>query len=212
MRQSHLRPTTLTFALALWLPSVSGAQELPRTPWGHPNLQGAWTNTTTPPLERPDEFGGREFLTEEEWAERNPTSGLSAFNAGPTGAYNDFWLEKGSLSMRTSLIIDPPDGKLPLATPAQQQRQARRRAQAGARPSSWHDFTAFDRCITGGLPGAMMPGFYNHNYRIVQTPDQVAILVEMVHEARIVPLNGDRLARPSGGGAVAGEFARTLGG
>ena len=199
MRHNHLSPMTLTFVLALWIPSVSGAQETPRTRWGHPDLQGAWTNTTTTPLERPDEFDGREFLTEEEWAERNPTSGLSAFNAGPTGAYNDFWLEKGSLSMRTSLIIDPADGKVPPAAPAQQQRQARRRAQAGARPVSWHDFNAFDRCITRGLPGAMMPGFYNHNYRIVQTPDHVAILVEMVHEARIVPLDGDRVARPSGG-------------
>ncbi|MEE2635831.1 MAG: hypothetical protein VYE68_01180, partial [Acidobacteriota bacterium] len=164
--------------------------------WGHPDLQGAWTNTTTTPLERPDEFDGREFLTEEEWAERNPTSGLSAFNAGPTGAYNDFWLEKGSLSMRTSLIIDPADGKVPPAAPAQQQRQARRRAQAGARPVSWHDFNAFDRCITRGLPGAMMPGFYNHNYRIVQTPDHVAILVEMVHEARIVTLDQNRPGLP----------------
>ena len=199
MRQSHLKSMTLTFALALWLPSVSGAQDTPRTPWGHPDLQGAWTNTTTTPLQRPDELAGREFLTEEEWAERNPTSGLSAFNAGPTGAYNDFWLEKGSLSMRTSLIIDPPDGKLPPATPALQARQDRRRAQAGARPASWHDFSAYDRCITRGLPGAMMPGFYNHNYRIVQTPHHVAILVEMVHEARIVPLDDAGQARPSDG-------------
>ena len=182
----------LALASLLVVPLHGTAQETasaPQTPWGHPDLQGAWTNTTTTPLERPDDLEGRAFLTQEEWAERNPGSGISAYDAG---AYNDYWLEKGELSLRTSLVVDPPDGKLPPLTAAEEERLNARRAAAadGGGPASWNDFNAYDRCITRGLPGAMMPGFYNHNYHIVQTPDHVAILVEMVHEARIIPLDG----------------------
>ncbi|MCY3842004.1 MAG: hypothetical protein OXH69_00530 [Acidobacteria bacterium] len=191
MTRRHIAYSLLAFASLLVVPAAA-AQETastPRTPWGHPDLQGAWTNTTTTPLERPDDLEGREFLTQEEWAERNPGSGISAYDAG---AYNDYWLEKGELSMRTSLVVDPPDGKLPALIPAEEERVNARRAAAaaGGGPASVHFFNAYDRCITRGLPGAMMPGFYNHNYHIVQTPDHVAILVEMVHEARIVPLDG----------------------
>ena len=191
MTRRHIAYSLLAFASLLVVPAAA-AQETastPRTPWGHPDLQGAWTNTTTTPLERPDDLEGREFLTQEEWAERNPGSGISAYDAG---AYNDYWLEKGELSMRTSLVVDPPDGTLPALIPAEEERVNARRAAAagGGGPASVHSFNAYDRCITRGLPGAMMPGFYNHNYHIVQTPDHVAILVEMVHEARIVPLDG----------------------
>ena len=171
---------------------TSGAA--PRTAWGAPDLRGAWTNATTTPMERPDEFEGRELLTEEEWAVRNPGSGISTEDLTalmPTGAYNDFWLEKGELSLRTSLLVDPPDGKYPPLT-----RDAMERA--GAAPSSfaqdgfetWLDFSTYDRCLTRGLPGAMTPGFYNHNYQILQTPDHVALVVEMIHDARIIPLDG----------------------
>ena len=197
--RSHRRwldVVTLAMAVVigpLALPTEAFAQEENRTPWGHPDLQGAWTNTTTTPMERPAELEGREFLTEEERAARNPESGISTYDAG---AYNDYWLEKGSLSLRTSLVIDPPDGQLPAVTPDHQARIAGQRERLGTPPASWHDFTALDRCITRGLPGAMMPGFYNHNYRIVQTPDHVAILVEMVHEARIIPLDGGGASRP----------------
>ena len=191
MTRRYLAFSLPAFAWLLVVPFAAAGQEAaptPLTPWGHPDLQGAWTNTTTTPLERPDDLEGREFLTQEEWAERNPGSGISAYDAG---AYNDYWLEKGELSMRTSLVVDPPDGKLPALIPAEEELVTARRAAAASRggPRSWHDFNAYDRCITRGLPGAMMPGFYNHNYHIVQTPDHVAILVEMVHEARIVPLD-----------------------
>ena len=192
MNSRRLALVLLAFTCQLVAPAPGAAQETesaPRTPWGHPDLQGAWTNTTTTPLERPADLEGREFLTQEEWAERNPGSGVSSYDSG---AYNDHWLEKGDLSMRTSLVIDPPNGKLPPLTPTEEQRVSARAeaADGGGPPASWHDFNAYDRCITRGLPGAMMPGFYNHNYHIVQTPDHVAILVEMVHEARIIPLDG----------------------
>ena len=166
----------------------------PRTPWGHPDLRGTWTNATTTPMERPAEFEGREFLTEEERAVRDPGSGISTEDLTalmPTGAYNDFWLEKGALSLRTSLLVDPPDGRYPPMTPEALRRRGQQPssfAQDGF--ESYADFSTYDRCLTRGLPGAMSPGFYNHNYQIVQTPDHVAILVEMIHDARIVPLNG----------------------
>ena len=166
----------------------------PRTPWGHPDLRGIWTNATTTPMERPAEFEGREFLTEEERAVRNPGSGISTEDLTtlmPTGAYNDFWLEKGDLSLRTSLLVDPSDGRYPPMTPEAVRRRGQQPssfAQDGF--ESYTDFSTYDRCLTRGLPGAMSPGFYNHNYQIVQTPDYVAILVEMIHDARIVPLDG----------------------
>lgn len=120
---------------------------------------------------------------------------------GDTGAYNDFWFERGFTSNQTSLIIDPPDGRLPPLTPAGQARKkvldARRIEDGGAPPLSHEDFDGYDRCISRGLPGAMMPGFYNHNYQILQTPDQIVILVEMVHDARVIPL-GARTHLPKG--------------
>ena len=178
----------------------------PRTPWGHPDLQGTWTNGNLTPLQRPADVADKEVLTEEEWAVRNAVARLSDDGPvqGPVGFYNDFWLEQGELSRRTSLIVDPPDGRLPPVTPDEAARQQRRRDSYtdshlphGTRFDSWHDFNTLDRCITRGMPGAMMPGFYNHNYVIAQTPDYVAILVEMIHDVRIVPLDESAHLPPS---------------
>ena len=170
------------------------AEDPPRTPWGRPDLRGAWTNTTTTPMERPTDLADQEFLTEEQRALRNPDAGLSAFELTdimPTGAYNDFWLETGELSLRTSLIVDPPTGRYPPLTDAAVDR--RRTQPTSFQQSgfdSWTDLSTYDRCLTRGMPGAMSPGFYNHNYQILQTPDHVAIVVEMIHDARIIPLDG----------------------
>ena len=172
--------------------SVRNTWAPPQTPWGHPDLQGVWTNTTTTPLERPDDLVGKEVLSEEEWALRNPESTLSDDRPGAgVGFYNDFWLDQGQLSMRTSLIVDPGDGQFPPVTAEEQQAQVRRSdTYISDRFDSWEDFNTYDRCITRGLPGAMVPGFYNHNYQILQTPDYVVIIVEMIHDARIIPLDG----------------------
>jgi hypothetical protein len=176
-------------------------ESAPRTPWGHPDLRGTWTNATTTPMERPADLEGREFLTEEERAVRNPESGISVADPSllmPTGAYNDFWLETGELSMRTSLIVDPPDGKYPPLTPeGVSSQRAQRSSFANGGFESVEDFSTYDRCLTRGMPGAMSPGFYNHNYQILQTPDHVAILVEMIHDARIVPLDGRSHVSPT---------------
>ena len=172
-------------------PTPSPVGSAPRTPWGAPDLRGPWTNATTTPMVRPDEFADREFLTQEEWAVRNPGSGISTEDLTalmPTGAYNDFWLEKGELSLRTSLLVDSPDGKYPSLTPEAMRRRGEVRssfAQDGF--ETWLDFSTYDRCLTRGLPGAMSPGFYNHNYQILQTPDYVTILVRDDEPPRIGP-------------------------
>jgi hypothetical protein len=165
--------------------------KVPRTPWGHPDLQGTWTNATTTPLERPAAMSGKDVLTDEE---RRALDARAAANAdrpprpGDTGAYNSFWMETGLALNRTSLIVDPADGRLPPLTAEAKRREDALEAARREPPGSWEDLNLFERCITRGMPGAMMPGFYNHNYQILQTPDHVAFNVEM-SAYRIVPLD-----------------------
>ena len=194
----------LAVALALIHPSVPGQAQgnaagtwtPPRTPWGHPDLQGIWSNATTTPLERPAEFASKPFLTEEEFAAANATVASrrntdQAPRAGDPGTYNEFWWERGNLLKHTAIIIDPPDGKVPPLTP-----DGRRRAAAyadgrrGHGPAdSWEDRNLHERCILyHGVPP--LPTGYNNNYEIVQTPNYVAIRYEMLSEMRIIPLDG----------------------
>ena len=177
---------------------AGGAGEFaaPRTAWGDPDLQGRWTNTTTTPLERPADLEGREFLTEEERAARDEAGDVAREQrgidpgTGETGSYNNFWVERGVRMARTSLIVDPPEGRLPPLTPAEAERRPGRDAYRSREPAGPEDRNLYERCISRGLPGAMMPGFYNHNYQIFQTPGYVVILIEMIHDARIIPLDG----------------------
>ncbi len=167
----------------------------PTTPWGDPDLQGVWNNNTVVPLQRPDQVADRETLSDEEVAQRRQASSDLLFSEreGDTGFYNEFWFEYGLDSNRTSLITQPADGKLPALTPSAQERANELmavRARSTVAPDHYLELSAYDRCISRGLPGAMMPGFYNHNYHILQTPDYVALVVEMIHDARIIPLDG----------------------
>lgn len=177
----------------------TGAQ--PRTPWGDPNLQGVWTNTTTTPFERPDAFAGKQVLTEEERLDLDDQAVRNADRApksGDPGTYNDFWMDRGKRTNQTSLVVDPPDGRLPPLTPKAQQMQTEISRVRRAPPSSWHDVSLFERCITRSLPGAMIPGFYNHNYHIMQAPGYVVLAVEMIHDVRVIPTDG----RPHLGSAI----------
>ena len=185
-------------------PAAQVVTPAPRTPWGHPDLQGVWTNSTTTPLERPADLADKAVLTEEERRVRDAeVASRSSFDRAGSlpgvGAYNEFWMERGALNYRTSLVIDPPDGKIPAMTADGQARASALASDRRAkRDESYETLTAYDRCISRSLPGAMLPGFYNHNYQIVQTRDYVVILVEMIHDARIVPLDG----RPHVSGAI----------
>jgi len=180
--------------IALLGVGLAAQEPAPKTPWGHPDLQGVWTNSTTTPMERPSELGEQAFLTEEERAARVSDSGITVevpSDLMPTGAYNDYWLEQGELSLRTSLIVDPPNGQYPPLTPEATQRRSENLGSfANSGFDTWEDLSTYDRCITRGMPGAMTPGFYNHNYQILQTPDHVVLFVEMIHDARIIPLEG----------------------
>jgi hypothetical protein len=175
----------------------------PRTAWGHPNLEGIWNNVTATPLQRSIEFKDKALLTSEEAAavaqraaqreaqfESIPTAQQSA--GARTGYASSIWFETThSLSQnRTSLLTVPDDGRLPALTPEGQKIAQELGRMAKASPAdNPEDRGAYERCISRGLPGAMMPGFYNHNYQIIQTRDYVVISVEMVHDARIIPLN-----------------------
>ncbi len=168
----------------------------PRTPWGDPDLQGTWTNVTATPLERPRDLAGKLVLSEEERAERfrrftQEITTDTAPRAGSTGSHNEYWRERGVLLERTSLLVDPPDGRLPPPTPEARRLRSRLAAAWRTGPADGPESRdLFERCVTRGLPGTMMGNFYNHNYEILQTPDHVVIFAEMIHDARIIPLDG----------------------
>ncbi len=176
-----------------WAQTADGQSTPWQTPWGDPDLQGIWTNTTSTPMQRPDEYAGRTELTDEERAALDARAARNRDRKPPpgsVGAYNSFWVDGGTRSQQTSLVVDPPDGRWPALTERVRERDAAVAAARSGAPDTYSDLNLYDRCITRGLPGAMMPGFYNHNYQILQTPDHVVILVEMIHDARIIPLDG----------------------
>ncbi len=181
-------------------------QAQPRTPDGRPDLQGIWTNVTRTPLERPEEFRGKPFLTEQEAAafeQRILTQGNRDRRDGDpeadvARAYNELFFDQGDQLARirgripSSIIFDPPDGRIPPLTPEGQARVDAARAYAKLHPADRaQDRSLTERCIywaTAGPP--MLPGPYNNLYQIYETPGAVTILSEMIHEARMIPLDG----------------------
>ena len=201
---------------ALLAPAVALGQSsdraVPRNQHGHPDLQGIWGNNAVTPLERPESLGGRATLTAEELARVQTTAeelfaqdagdaafGDQFFNValtapetftssdGGTGNYNQFWLVERDFDDRTSLIVDPPDGRLPRRTAAAQRAAETARASRG-RPAAWTDDRGLsERCITFGLPN-LLAG-YNSYYQIFQTADHVVIEQELIHTTRIIPID-----------------------
>ena len=184
-----LAAASVTPALAQWTPDRLAADEseLPRTPWGDPDLQGMWNNSTTTPLER---------LTSEEQALGRQAQQAVIDATRGTGAG---WLEQAGQIERDSLLIDPPDGRIRMTEQGVQRLIDRENARAGrGEADSWLDRNNWERCISRTLPTAMIPTLYNANYQILQTPDHFVLVMEMIHEARIVPLDG----RPHAPGAI----------
>jgi len=181
----------------------------PRTPDGKPDLQGVWTHVTITPLERPAEFANKPFFTkaeaeqfEKETVARNNSDHRDANpEADVARAYNDVWYGRGTKvvpTLRTSLIIDPPDGRIPALTPAAQQRLDKIQALRQRRPEGPEDRSLSERCILNGITGPpMMPGPYNNNYQIVQSPGYVTIVVEMIHDVRVIPTDGSAHLPPA---------------
>lgn len=167
-----------------------------RTPDGQPDLQGIWSFATITPLERPDALAEREFLTQTEVAEANEEAATRGDRRGATpdadvtAAYNAFWWDRGKSTGRTSLIVDPSNGKVPPLIPEAQRREdALAAARRGRGPAdSWEDRSLAERCIQY-RPMPRLPTGYNNNYQIFQTPGYVVIIVEMIHDHRIIPLD-----------------------
>ncbi len=185
----------------------------PRTPWGDPDIGGVWNSSTVTPLQRPETQAGQEFLTEEEAAviERRVVEANARANApsvvrteplpvgGNVGAYNSFWLDRGTTvvpTRRTSLVVDPPNGRLPALTPEAEAyvtsaaRQRLKDVREGLIPAdSYEQFDYGDRCIWyRGVPS--LPTAYNNNYHIVQTRNVIAIVQEHIHDVRFIHLDG----------------------
>jgi hypothetical protein len=191
-------------------PGRAASKTIPRTPDGHPSLEGVWTNATITPMERPPRFTGKPNVTDAEakayeksdlqsnTLDSDVDSGFNRATGGPgVGAYNNLFVDRGSELARvdgvkrTSLIVDPADGRIPARAAAAQGRNAGG-GRGFNRYDSVQDRPLSERCIigfgsTGGPP--MLPVLYNNNYEIVQTPDAVMILVEMVHDVRVVRMN-----------------------
>src|SRR5262245_61900362 len=174
--------------------SPTAAASWPKTPWGDPDLQGTWNFGTITPLERPERYGDREFLTAEEMAEMNKASSerATAERRGQLSAsedvelaYNQFWWDRGNATNRTSLIKIPDNGRLPL-TP---EGRAARAAQNKRGFDSWEDRSLSERCIVY-RPVPVRSTGYNNNSVIVQSPGLVAMYQEQIHETRIIPLDG----------------------
>jgi hypothetical protein len=182
----------------------------PKTPWGDPDLQGIFTTDDElgVPFERPDQFAGRTLVTDEEFAQRQtqaarqeeadreefvvPRTGGGPEGGGGTGPPSH-WIERGKPSRRTAVIVDPADGRIPYLN-----EEARRRSTmaVNARTSGRRPFDGpeamdlYDRCITRGFPHVIFPTIYNNTSQIVQGPGYVAIRYEMIHDARVIPLDG----------------------
>mgnify|MGYP001269060368 CR=1 FL=1 len=214
------RVTAIVVALGVGMGVPLGAQESakpapaaargPRTAWGTPDLQGVWDFRSLTPMERPKELGNKPTFTAAEATKfeedatrrqsRDQEDPKKAAAAGRVIPYNDFWFDFGTKvsSDRTSLIVDPPDGRIP---PLTAQAEAKRKARAEARkgvgadeisPNGWiEELSAPVRCLVGFNAGPpFTPSAYNNNLQIVQTRDHVVIFMEMIHHARVVPLDG----------------------
>jgi len=201
-------------ASALWLTLIASAVvpvsgqtskqparrwSAPKTAWGDPDLGGTWSSDDLRgvPLQRPDEFGTRAQLTDEEFAKRdaqNQQARTQELNR--VGAFRN---DVGTRTVRqTSLVVDPADGKIPPMTPEAQRRAAVVALIRRSAPTSWLDRSFYDRCITRGVLGSVLPVIYGNGNQIFQSPGFVSITYEMVHDTRIIPLDG----RPHVGGGI----------
>src|SRR5688572_21973191 len=186
--------------MALASPS---AQSQLRTPWGDPDLQGIWPSgqMMEVPFERPVELGTRAVLNDAEFAQRaaavrsQAEADAAEFTAPGSGGQAvvppAHWLERGGASRQASLIVDPPNGRLP---PMTDEGTRRARAWPSNNPANGFaaaaSFNVYDRCITRGVLGSAFPNIYSTGTEILQTPGYVIVRYEMIHETRIIPLDG----------------------
>ena len=200
-RRFRVRAVPVVALVAMVAAATSAAGQ--STPWGDPDLQGTWTSSGATPMERPDQFAGRDTLSDEEVSSiraQTTARDLELLNAPAQrtevgtnpGAYNNFWMDRGSRTNRTSMLIDPPSGKFPPLTPAGEQHSKNQLKAPGGmeKDDTWEDRHIWERCVTrGGMPNAMFPRSYNNNMQLFQAPGVVVMLIEQVHEVRVVPID-----------------------
>jgi hypothetical protein len=199
-------------AVGLVIPAAGQAPKkynAPKTPWGDPDLQGVWNDATSTPLQRPGSVGDRGVLNDEEAEEfqkslehdltRDRRDGGTA--ADVNRAYNEHWMDARRLKItadrRTSLIVDPVDGRIPpLVAPSPERRRTQAaRADGAARfaaglPADFTDMSWPVRCVVRTDVPPYLPTIYNNNFQIFQSPGYVTIAPEMIHSARIIPVDG----------------------
>jgi hypothetical protein len=188
--------TLVVIGMLLVLVEPGQAQTLPRTPWGDPDLQGLWNNATVAPLERPPTMANKPFWTEAEAAdvEKNGLQTLLkavAIEVPVSGELNEIWLEAGKVlrNRNTSMVVDPPDGRIPYTPEGRKRWNAQPTLGKLLKADGPEDRALIERCMH--VDAALLPNpFYNNNHQIVQTPGHVLILSEVVHQARIIPLDG----------------------
>ena len=194
----------LVLALVAFAPAATAGQDaLPRTPDGQPDLQGVWNFSTATPMERPEELAGKTTLTPEEAAEweqqlaETRAANESEREDAPLGAQLGYsvrvWFEHGHTltEQRTSLVVDPPDGRIPAVRPEVAARAELRQLLRNRHAHGPEDRGTSERCLLGFNSGPpMTPSAYNNNVQIFQSADHVVVLNEMVHNARIIPLDG----------------------
>ena len=182
----------------------------PKAPWGDPDLQAIWSGDSAYgiPLQRPQNLGTKAELTDAEYAaklKRDQETRTRAENAVGSFRNDNAWLTRSF--RQTSLIVDPPDGRAPALVSGAEKRRTPQGTYGNGPLNGPEDFTLYDRCITLGVVGSMTPKIYGNGYRIVQAPGYVVIMAEMIHEARVVPLDG----RPHIGGGVRGYLGDSRG-
>jgi hypothetical protein len=189
-------------------PAAAKTYTPPKLAWGDPDLQGQWPATANIPMQRPASFGTRAFLTDEEFAQRQKQASKQTetdgeeFAAPDTGHKNvtinppGYWVEHGRPDHQASLVVDPPNGRIPALTPEGEKFVKSLRGGLGPgshfpdKVDSWEDFDIYSRCITRGLVSSMLPTLYNFGNQIMQAPGYVVIRNEMIHETRVIPTNG----------------------
>ena len=174
----------------------------PKTPWGDPDLQGNWPAAFNIPMSRPSNLKDKEVLSDEEFAQaqaarfRQSSATRQQFSEQVTINPPSYWSEGGTIAKQTSMVVDPPDGRLPALTPEAQKIIRSERGGLGPgqhfpdKVDSWEDFDYYSRCITRGFPSTMLYTIYNYGNDIIQSPGYVVIRSEMVHEHRVIPVDG----------------------
>jgi len=173
----------------------------PKTPWGDPDLRGVWPGNMGVPMQRPATLGERATLTDEEFARKQEQAKKQAQADSESTAASDtrvgigppsYWTERGKPTRQASLIVDPPNGRLPALTPEAEhyRKEVRQPGEWRGKADSWEDLNIYYRCITRGLLGSVIPVVYNNGNQIIQAPGYVVLRNEMIHESRVIPLDG----------------------